>query len=150
MFDVGFSEICLVGLVSLLVIGPEKLPQVARIVGFWLGKARNMVATVQQEIKAELHAEEVRQIFNEQSALLDKLNAKSIDFEQGAQQLQSRFVNAASTLGADSDNNPAANSVLDTTAPALDTLQQPLKAASPTHSSASKRQKSKQRRHGKK
>ncbi|TXK98058.1 twin-arginine translocase subunit TatB, partial [Methylococcaceae bacterium CS5] len=49
MFDIGFWELCLIGLVSLLVIGPEKLPKVARIAGFWLGKTRNMVAVVKEE-----------------------------------------------------------------------------------------------------
>lgn len=69
MFDVGFSELCLIGLVSLLVIGPERLPKVARLAGFWLGKTRSMVASVKEEIKLELHAEEMRQIFKEQSGL---------------------------------------------------------------------------------
>ncbi|TRX03563.1 Sec-independent protein translocase protein TatB [Candidatus Methylobacter oryzae] len=69
MFDVGFSELCLIGLVSLLVIGPEKLPKVARLAGFWLGKTRSMVASVKEEIKLELHAEEMRQMFKEQSGL---------------------------------------------------------------------------------
>ncbi|MCK5478974.1 MAG: twin-arginine translocase subunit TatB, partial [Methylococcales bacterium] len=54
MFDVGFWELCLVGLVSLLVIGPEKLPKAARVAGFWIGKTRNMVASVKSEIKEEL------------------------------------------------------------------------------------------------
>ncbi len=71
MFDVGFSELCLIGLVSLLVIGPERLPKVARVVGFWLGKTRSMVASVKEEVKLELQAEELRQIFKEQSALHD-------------------------------------------------------------------------------
>lgn len=69
MFDVGFSELCLIGLVSLLVIGPERLPKVARLAGFWLGKTRNMVTSVKEEIKLELQAEELRQIFKEQSGL---------------------------------------------------------------------------------
>ncbi|TAK63229.1 Sec-independent protein translocase protein TatB [Methylobacter sp.] len=69
MFDVGFSELCLIGLVSLLVIGPERLPKVARLAGFWLGKTRSMVASVKEEIKLELHAEEMRQIFKEQPGL---------------------------------------------------------------------------------
>jgi sec-independent protein translocase protein TatB len=71
MFDVGFSELCLIGLVTLLVIGPERLPKVARLAGFWLGKTRSMVAAVKEEIKLELQAEEMRQIFKEQSDLHD-------------------------------------------------------------------------------
>ena len=69
MFDVGFSELCLIGLVSLLVIGPERLPKVARLAGFWLGKTRSMVASVKEEIKLELQAEELRQIFKEQAGI---------------------------------------------------------------------------------
>jgi len=71
MFDVGFSELCLIGLISLLVIGPERLPKVARLAGFWLGKTRSMVASVKEEIKLELEAEELRQLFKEESGLED-------------------------------------------------------------------------------
>jgi sec-independent protein translocase protein TatB len=67
MFDIGFSELIMVGLVTLLVIGPERLPKVARLTGFWLGKTRSMVASVKAEIKQELQAEEMRQIFKEQA-----------------------------------------------------------------------------------
>ncbi len=74
MFDVGFFELCLIGLVSLLVIGPEKLPKVARIVGFWLGKTRSVVATVKEELKEELKAEELRQLIQEQQKQLDAMN----------------------------------------------------------------------------
>lgn len=69
MFDIGFWELCLVALVSLIVIGPEKLPKAARVAGFWIGKVQNMVASVKVEIKEELQAEEMRQIFKEQSDL---------------------------------------------------------------------------------
>lgn len=66
MFDIGFWELALVGVVALLVIGPERLPKVARVAGFWLGKARRTVASVKEEIKDELHAEEVRQMLRDQ------------------------------------------------------------------------------------
>ena len=69
MFEIGFSELVMVGLVSLLVIGPERLPKVARLAGFWIGKVRNIAASVKEEIKQELHAEELRQIFKEQADL---------------------------------------------------------------------------------
>lgn len=65
MFEVGFSELCMVALVALLVIGPERLPKVARLAGFWLGKTRAMVANVKAEISAELQAEEMRQLLQE-------------------------------------------------------------------------------------
>ncbi len=66
MFDVGFWELCLIGVISLIVIGPERLPKIARLTGFWIGKTRNMVASVKQEISEELRAEELRQTLQEQ------------------------------------------------------------------------------------
>lgn len=80
MFEVGFSELCMVALVALLVIGPERLPKVARLAGFWIGKTRAMVGNVKAEIKAELQAEELRQLLQEQGdmeglrTLQDELN----------------------------------------------------------------------------
>lgn len=71
MFDVGFWELCLVGLVSLIVIGPERLPKAARIAGFWVGKTRNMVHNVKMEIKEEFRAEELRQTLKEQQDKLE-------------------------------------------------------------------------------
>ena len=67
MFDIGFWELALVGLIALLVIGPERLPRVARLTGFWIGKARSMAASVRQEIREELYAEEIRQTLAQQS-----------------------------------------------------------------------------------
>jgi sec-independent protein translocase protein TatB len=69
MFDIGFSELIMVGLVSLLVIGPERLPKVARLAGFWLGKTRSMMASVKAEIQQELQVEELRQILKKQEDL---------------------------------------------------------------------------------
>lgn len=74
MFDIGFWELGLIGLVSLLVIGPEKLPKVARIAGFWVGKTRHMVASVKEEIKEELKEEELRQLLKEQQAKIDSMS----------------------------------------------------------------------------
>ncbi len=70
MFDVGFSELCMVALVSLLVIGPERLPKVARMVGFWLGKMRSISANFRAEIQYELQVEEMKQLLQQQQAQL--------------------------------------------------------------------------------
>jgi sec-independent protein translocase protein TatB len=69
MFEVGFSEICMVALVALLVIGPERLPKVARMAGFWIAKSKRMVASVKQEIHEEFQAEELRQSLKNQSGI---------------------------------------------------------------------------------
>lgn len=67
MFDIGFWELSLIALVALLVIGPERLPKVARLAGFWIGKGQRMVSSVRHEIKVELYAEELRQRIKDQS-----------------------------------------------------------------------------------
>jgi sec-independent protein translocase protein TatB len=69
MFEVGFSEICMVALVALLVIGPEKLPKVARMAGFWVAKSKRIMASVKQEIHEEFQAEELRQALKNQSGI---------------------------------------------------------------------------------
>ncbi|ARU55084.1 twin-arginine translocation protein TatB [Oleiphilus messinensis] len=61
MFDIGFLEILLVGVVALLVLGPERLPHAARTTGKWIGRARRMVRQVTDEIDRELKAEELRE-----------------------------------------------------------------------------------------
>lgn len=54
MFDIGFWELGLIGVVALLVIGPERLPSVARIAGHWIGKARKFVRSVQSDFGEEI------------------------------------------------------------------------------------------------
>lgn len=50
MFDFGFSEMIIVGVVALVVLGPERLPVVARTAGEWIGKAQRFVAQVKSDI----------------------------------------------------------------------------------------------------
>ena len=49
MFDVGFSEVVIIAIIALVILGPERLPKVARTLGFWVGKARRMVADVKMK-----------------------------------------------------------------------------------------------------
>lgn len=69
MFDIGFSEIILVLVIALIVVGPERLPRLARTAGMWLGKIRRMVASVKAEIDHELATEELRKTLAKQTSL---------------------------------------------------------------------------------
>jgi sec-independent protein translocase protein TatB len=60
MFDVGFSELLLIGFVALIVLGPERLPKAARFAGLWVRKARAQWYAVRAELESELAAEELR------------------------------------------------------------------------------------------
>ncbi len=65
MFDVGFSEIALVAVVALLVLGPERLPRVARTAGALVRRARASWLNVRGEIERELAAEDLRKSIDE-------------------------------------------------------------------------------------
>ena len=70
MFDIGFWEIGLIGIVALLVIGPEQLPGVARTVGKWVGTAKRFVSNVQNDINNEVgKADELKYLLEEQTKL---------------------------------------------------------------------------------
>lgn len=71
MFDFGFWEIIMVMLVALIVVGPERLPGLARTVGFWVGKAKRMVADVKTEIHEQMAAEELKKALDEQDLMED-------------------------------------------------------------------------------
>lgn len=69
MFDIGFWEIAVIGVIALLVVGPERLPAVARNVGRWVGRMRRYVSHVKQDIEREINADEVRQMLEKPEGL---------------------------------------------------------------------------------
>ncbi len=69
MFDIGFWELVIIGLVALLVVGPERLPKLAYTAGKWLGKGRAMMHSIKAEIDREIHAEELKRIVEEQKQM---------------------------------------------------------------------------------
>lgn len=60
MFDIGFWELAIISVIALLVLGPERLPRVARTVGKYLSKARRTWSSVRREIERELAAEDLK------------------------------------------------------------------------------------------
>ena len=68
MFDIGFSELFLIMLVALIVLGPERLPKAARFVGMWVRKARTQWNSVKYELERELEAEDIKRQIKETNA----------------------------------------------------------------------------------
>ena len=62
MFDVGFSEVVIIAIIALVILGPERLPKVARTIGFWVGKARRVVADVKSDIDREMRESELADV----------------------------------------------------------------------------------------
>ena len=91
MFDVGFSELIVIALVALIVIGPERLPRVARTVGALLGRAQRYVNDVKADIQREVDLEELK---NLKSTFEDA--AKSV--EQSVNQVQQELNATADSL----------------------------------------------------
>ena len=65
MTEVGFFEIILIGIIALIVIGPERLPGLARTAGMWVGRARRMVSNVKKDIEKEIEADELKRKLKE-------------------------------------------------------------------------------------
>ncbi len=62
MFDIGFSELVVIGLVALIVIGPERLPKVARTAGLLLGRLQRYVSDVKADINREMQLDELKKV----------------------------------------------------------------------------------------
>jgi sec-independent protein translocase protein TatB len=69
MFDVGFWELSLLFVVALLVVGPERLPRLARTAGLWFGKANRIIQSVKSEINREIAAEELKAQLQKQAGI---------------------------------------------------------------------------------
>lgn len=72
MFDIGFSELMVIGVVALIVIGPERLPKVARTVGAWVGRLNRYVSEVKGDIDREMRMDELRKLQEEMKTSAQK------------------------------------------------------------------------------
>ncbi|MFZ1387205.1 MAG: Sec-independent protein translocase protein TatB [Thiolinea sp.] len=79
MFETSFLEMLVIGIVALLVIGPERLPTVARKIGLWVGKARRLIAHTRADIERELGTDELRSMLYKQEEELRNLRVMMND-----------------------------------------------------------------------
>lgn len=79
MFDIGFTELLLIGIVALVVLGPERLPGAVRTAGLWVGRAKRSFANIKAEVEREIGADEIRrQLHNERILDLEREMKQSI------------------------------------------------------------------------
>ena len=81
MFDVGFWEILLILVLALIVLGPERLPQAARTVGYWVGKARRYIEGVKSEVEKEFDSGELKRMLHNQEVQIRELQSKVTNSE---------------------------------------------------------------------
>jgi len=73
MFDIGFTELLLIGIVALIVIGPDRLPGAVRTAGLWVGRIKRSFSAIKSEVEREIGADEIRrQLHNEQVLELER------------------------------------------------------------------------------
>ncbi|MGB0864952.1 MAG: Sec-independent protein translocase protein TatB [Granulosicoccaceae bacterium] len=110
MFDWGFTEFVLVAVVGLLVFGPERLPEVARNVGRWVGKVRRYIANVRSDFESELNTGELRELLGEQQQQIRELkgmveNAKD-DFSSSMGEVTEELTQATDALNKTVNSQP--------------------------------------------
>ncbi len=73
MFDIGFSELLLIALVALVVLGPERLPGAVRTASLWIGRLKRSFSAIKAEVEREIGADEIRrQLHNEHILELER------------------------------------------------------------------------------
>lgn len=88
MFEMGFWEVVLIFVILLIVVGPERLPKLARTVGLWVGKARTMVTSVRSEIEQELRVAELKESLHKQAGT-EEFQALSNDMKSLSSEVKS-------------------------------------------------------------
>ena len=107
MFDIGFSEVLLIFVIALIVLGPEKLPRAASQVGRWVGRARAMARQFKEQLEEEVNLENVRKAHKEAAA---KEEAAGKDAASGGGTASGAGTTAAGATGAAAGDGSGASS----------------------------------------
>lgn len=103
MFDIGFSELFVIGVVALVVIGPERLPKVARTMGVLFGRLQRYVTQVKSDISREMELAELGKVKSEFESAARSFQA---DVESGAAQAEREFRDVEAALDRDLAGEP--------------------------------------------
>ncbi len=71
MFDIGFSEIMVVAMISLVIMGPERLPETVRTITLWLGRLRQFISSARSELEGEVGVDEIRRQLRNEKIMRD-------------------------------------------------------------------------------
>lgn len=115
MIDFGFDKIALIGAVALIVIGPEKLPKVARTIGHLLGKAQRYVADVKAEVNRSIELDELKKMKtqfedaarNVEQTVAQEMSTASSAFESEWRGATAALAGGDTSAAADAFNDPA-------------------------------------------
>src|SRR5512134_1683208 len=113
MFDFSIGELAMIGAVALIVLGPERLPKVARTVGEWAGKAQRYVSQVKADINREIELSELKKLQEQardvarsiETSVQDNISSLKSGFQSTTNELQSGFEDPASAQSAPADDH---------------------------------------------
>ena len=88
MIDVGFWEVTMIGVLALIILGPERLPGVARTAGVWMGKARRMMNDIKSDIKSELNEADLNELKNIRDVIQQAGDSFKSQIEENEDKLQ--------------------------------------------------------------
>ena len=116
MFDIGFWELALIGVVALLVVGPDRLPALARMVGLWVGRVRRYVSTVRDDIEREIQADELKKMLekpDELSSLQDIVDETTATIGDAKMEFAGVEKEAEKLVSEETADPPGASNTLD-------------------------------------
>ena len=103
MFDIGFSEMVVLAVVALVVLGPQRLPKVAKQAGAWMGKLRRYVDDVKSDINRQMELTELR---NLKSQLTDAAKDIETSISSTVSEVQTSFNDVQKSLEGSADTEP--------------------------------------------
>jgi sec-independent protein translocase protein TatB len=122
MFDIGFSELVLIAVVALVVLGPERLPKAARTMGHLFGRLQRYVNEVKADINREMELEELRKLQQQVQSAAREIETSvanaAHDVESGVRNVESEL-NAAAAEATRTDTPPPALPAADSAVPAV-------------------------------
>lgn len=136
MFDVSLTELMVIGVVALIVIGPERLPKVARTVGHLLGRAQRYVNDVKSDIQREIELDELRKFKNEMEDAAQGVKQSLNDTHAALQEPVQQFRAELDEVAREASGKPAAAAGTDAAAAPAEPLMQPLAGQPATTPSA--------------
>ena len=116
MFDIGFTELLLVGLVALVVLGPERLPGAVRTASLWIGRIKRSFHSIKAEVEREIGADEIRRQLH---------NERILELEREMKAMKQDILGTGSPASSSPPAENSANATADTTPSVQDKTPQP-------------------------
>ncbi|MDA9091196.1 Sec-independent protein translocase protein TatB [Porticoccaceae bacterium] len=102
MFDIGFSELLIIAVITLIVMGPERLPETVRTISLWLGRMKQMFSSARQELENEVGMDDIRRQLHNEKIMRD-LNETKDELETSFTETKAALNKELSDTKADLD-----------------------------------------------